>query len=521
MKKEFREPVKIGRNYYAETLRQGGYNNYEAIADIMDNSLEDAVNAKNVNVVIKHERGERKPKEILIIDDGCGMDLDTLAKAMDISRSTGKDEKSLGMYGVGLKSASLSMGRRFKVYTKTSEMDRVLCGTFDIDNYDGDEQIRDCVSFDRSENEYKEFCKKVNGEHGTIVKIDKLDRLTCSSDYNTLIRTLSKNLRITFCKLIEKGRCVIKLNGKKLEYFDIIGNKRYGGDCVLTRSGEIVIGDVHAKWLGWNLRKTISDNQDNDDGYGRGSRHQGITIYRNDRVVCDGVTLGLFNKDDHTNGFRLELYIDGNADKILKTGFTKIVGEKKDGAIDDEWSNELKKIIKPLLKAAKEDDKALNKESEIDSSINENVSKTLDALNKNEFLRGGIKHFKKGGNTVTKGRGEREGKGKKGIQQKKRPWIDGWEFASEGENNLCYRSVIENNKNFIKVNTDHPWFKYFFSKLNHYQQEMCIAFVSMGIQAKHRMGYYDDEHIQYIVDDYNQKMSDFFKRAMEGLNYSY
>ena len=59
-------------------LRQLGYTNYTAIADIIDNSIEGEVGSKNVFIdLIKCEEDKTTFSDILISDDGCGMDEET------------------------------------------------------------------------------------------------------------------------------------------------------------------------------------------------------------------------------------------------------------------------------------------------------------------------------------------------------------------------------------------------------------------------------------------------------------
>lgn len=117
MKKE----LKVNKKFIELALRNSGYSNYSAIADVLDNSLENDVDAKNVNIVIGHQKGTSKVTDISIIDDGIGMPIETLEEAMSLGSETGKDEETLGMYGTGLKAASLSMGRRFSVFTKKAD----------------------------------------------------------------------------------------------------------------------------------------------------------------------------------------------------------------------------------------------------------------------------------------------------------------------------------------------------------------------------------------------------------------
>src|SRR4051794_35367218 len=80
-----------------------GYGLSESIADLVDNSID--ANASNVLVRV-YRRGTRLD-HLAVVDDGDGMDAETLVEAMRIGR-TNKGSGSLGRYGIGLKAASLS-----------------------------------------------------------------------------------------------------------------------------------------------------------------------------------------------------------------------------------------------------------------------------------------------------------------------------------------------------------------------------------------------------------------------------
>lgn len=107
----------VNGRFFIHALRNAGYTNYTAIADIIDNSLETDVLSKNIYININANRCIID--SISIIDDGVGMSSETLVEAMSLGSNTGKSlENDLGYYGVGLKTAALSIGQKLEVYTK-------------------------------------------------------------------------------------------------------------------------------------------------------------------------------------------------------------------------------------------------------------------------------------------------------------------------------------------------------------------------------------------------------------------
>src|SRR5262249_44744596 len=99
------------------SLRFLGYDNYHAIADIVDNGVD--AGAKTIKVIIRSNKGE---PQIIIADDGCGMDEEILDQAIRLGSLVEKEVSSdLGKFGMGLCTASLSICRCTTVITKTQD----------------------------------------------------------------------------------------------------------------------------------------------------------------------------------------------------------------------------------------------------------------------------------------------------------------------------------------------------------------------------------------------------------------
>ncbi|AIR98595.1 ATP-binding protein [Streptomyces glaucescens] len=100
---------------YMEALSSQGYGFEVAIADLVDNSID----AGARNVVIHFLRDGDQLVSLVIVDDGRGMDEEALDVAMTVGARRGYDRKSLGMFGTGLKSASLSHANSVTVVSRT------------------------------------------------------------------------------------------------------------------------------------------------------------------------------------------------------------------------------------------------------------------------------------------------------------------------------------------------------------------------------------------------------------------
>ena len=85
-----------------EGLRDTGYSFNTAVADLIDNSI--AAEARNIKIWVRMDYvGNIK---LLIADDGIGMTRDELISAMKYGSPARPNPRSLGKFGLGMKTAS-------------------------------------------------------------------------------------------------------------------------------------------------------------------------------------------------------------------------------------------------------------------------------------------------------------------------------------------------------------------------------------------------------------------------------
>ncbi len=124
-----RLPLVDTANFLLATRDSGYRSTSHAIAEFVDNSIQ--AGATSVAIDVRREAGPF-PVELLITDNGSGMDEETLASALAFGGSTRfGDRSSLGRYGMGLPNGALSCARRVEVYTW--KQGRVLAARLDID----------------------------------------------------------------------------------------------------------------------------------------------------------------------------------------------------------------------------------------------------------------------------------------------------------------------------------------------------------------------------------------------------
>lgn len=99
------------------SLRSVGYTEETAIADIVDNCI--SAKAKHIDIIFETEK-----MRILILDDGIGMTAQALIENMRIGSSDPskqRDDTDLGRFGMGMKTAAFSLGKRLTVVTRFEE----------------------------------------------------------------------------------------------------------------------------------------------------------------------------------------------------------------------------------------------------------------------------------------------------------------------------------------------------------------------------------------------------------------
>ena len=90
-----------------------GYRTEHAVAELLDNSIDARVPGKKEGILV---RLDFEAREIHVNDDGRGMSKNDLTNAMTVAKGT-KSEQSLGRFGIGMKSACSSLGKRFTITT--------------------------------------------------------------------------------------------------------------------------------------------------------------------------------------------------------------------------------------------------------------------------------------------------------------------------------------------------------------------------------------------------------------------
>ncbi|HEX8077409.1 MAG TPA: ATP-binding protein, partial [Chthoniobacterales bacterium] len=208
-----------------ESLRAFGYELPTALADLIDNSV--FAGAENVWIDFEWD-GENSM--ISVTDDGRGMTEKELFNAMRPGSRNPRelrDPQDLGRFGLGLKTASLSQGRRLTVRTKLLDSPTFTrCWDLDYVAHSGDW----CLLRKGDDQAEKQFAKLNKLASGTAVVWQKLDQLVAGqttenegqhSHFLARIDGVREHLAMVFHRLMEgRNRLHVFVNDREVEPWD-------------------------------------------------------------------------------------------------------------------------------------------------------------------------------------------------------------------------------------------------------------------------------------------------------------
>jgi len=209
---------------FLKGIRDLGYKNTPyALNEINDNSMQ--AGAKNIHYEISGVKN--KVREVIVYDDGHGMPKEMLSVAVTWGGTHRQgSRKGFGKYGYGLPSASLSLGKKYTVYSKIEGEDWHKI-TFDITRIeDGKSTNLDQIMSKPEKCNLPKTIASFEGKnysvkklkHGTIIQYEELDRIFPTT-MNTLENRLMEDFGQTYFRLLEQ--CNMFVNDKKVKPIDI------------------------------------------------------------------------------------------------------------------------------------------------------------------------------------------------------------------------------------------------------------------------------------------------------------
>lgn len=310
------------------SLRSVGYKSETAISDIIDNCISAHATEIHVDFVWSEEKSC-----ILIYDNGEGMDHETLIASMKIGSadpSMVRNNDDLGRFGMGMKTAAFSLGKKLSVFSKKE--DKVVSASWDLDFIEKQHNGAWSLNIDISEEDTDvNLLRKF--ESGTLVKIELLDRLVdienikkSKSNFYKTIEKVSNHVSLIFHRFIEEDELKIYFGKNLIEAWNpfVLDN-----NATQELSEEYIYGDKPVIIQPYVLPHKTKFNSEEEliraQGFRGWNAHQGVYVYRNRRLLVYGTWFDFIKKEPAFNLARIKLDITSDADYDWKIDIKKSV----------------------------------------------------------------------------------------------------------------------------------------------------------------------------------------------------
>ena len=198
-------------------MRDNGYKNAAyALAELIDNAIQ--AGAQDVEVLCSEreqrisQRLRRRIHQIAVLDNGSGMDADTLRIALQFGNGTRLDDRSgMGRYGMGLPNASISQCRRVDVWTWQSGVDNAIHTYIDLDEVDQGLMVEVPEPAQKAvPTTWLDAASAMPGLSGTLIVWSDLDRCVWMTA-RTIIENSELLVGRMYRRFIADGKAAIRL----------------------------------------------------------------------------------------------------------------------------------------------------------------------------------------------------------------------------------------------------------------------------------------------------------------------
>lgn len=303
--------------HFLVATRDSGYRSTAfCIAELVDNAVQ--AGAREISIELREGTDPVNPIEILVVDDGVGMDETTLAFALSFGGSSRfGDRSSLGRYGMGLPNGALNRARRVEVYT-----------------WQGSEVLQARLDLDEILAEHRKTLPPIEiveppdfvstKPHGTAVRLTRCDRL----DYkrlSTLTRNLDRELGRIYRRFLARG-LVLRVNGAVVSPSDPLfleASARHGGGSqfgdtleyrLSTPAGSGMV-EVRFSELPVDRWYGLSSVDKRDIGI---TNAPCVTVIRADREIDRGwYFMGAKRRENYDDWWRCELSFEPSLDELF------------------------------------------------------------------------------------------------------------------------------------------------------------------------------------------------------------
>ncbi len=356
-------------------MRSMGYSFEAAIADVIDNSI--SAHASSVRLLFPTD--PMGTLAIGILDDGDGMDNDTLFEAMrygSTASELSRELDDLGRFGLGLKSASLSQCR---VLTVVSIKDGKISG-FKWD-YNLIQQQKQWLVVEYSQDEINTlpYATELNAQKkGTLVIWQDFDVLAKSSDgqvyetLNELKETVSNSVALIFHRYLSSSapKFSIYLNNHNIKAQDpfLESHRKTTTKKERTIALKDSVGIERQISVKPFILPFATDLKESDKKLIGGIENlrakQGFYIYRNRRLIIWGTWFGMKPRAELTKNARIRVDIPNTLDDIWSIDI-----KKQTATIPKRIQNQLKETVRQALEISVNQQTHRGRKNKVDDDI--------------------------------------------------------------------------------------------------------------------------------------------------------
>lgn len=331
-----------------------GYDPVSAILDIADNSVSNLSTIVKIDILTQQETREGPGRRrtlitgISIRDNGSGMDEKGLEDAIALgSSSEGYLEGTLSKFGLGLKSASASLGARLSITSRGGDfVVRTLVLDYDV--------VRELNKFvytleEASQSEVDRLDVVAQGGTGTLVEISKISEENMPSPGEAIENLKARAGVVYYFPISGKSKnstraLNIHIGDERVEAFDPLFEGSASGNLdeytwdgtevnwIVTPQGIQLSPDgrINARVTMTQLphpptleKKGVMSRAQARREYMIAAKNYGFYIYRNGRLISWANSLGLVPLDQNLYSFRGRIEINSDADEVLNIDVTK------------------------------------------------------------------------------------------------------------------------------------------------------------------------------------------------------
>ena len=318
-----------------EGLRDTGYNFNTALADIIDNSIAADATRIDINVSL-NSRGE---VSVYVVDNGSGMNEEGLKNAMRYGSKAREDPRSLGKFGLGLKTGSTAFCRCLSVVSRGQGNDEVRKVQWDLD-YIARTNGWNLRQPSPTKDEINILDATAEGGSGTLVIWEKIDRLlkmyknrgSQRTAFRRTVDDLFFHISMVYQRFLDPRdtrarNIIITLNGTAVSAWDPFCLKERDTECLADETVDVELPDekessfiVKAYLLpnskNFSTSKAREDARISND-------MQGFYIYRENRLIHYGDWMGMFSREPHGSLLRVEFSFDYTLDDVFNVDIKK------------------------------------------------------------------------------------------------------------------------------------------------------------------------------------------------------